>query len=239
MVIDTAPDAIETDYLNSFYYVSEENLYRLSADGRPTGSHTAKIYGNIYSVDPTNPMKTLVYYRDFNTIMFLDNMMTQVGDPVMLQDLGLERTSVVSRSYNNGIWVFDSGNNELIRLDAQLNISHRTGRLNQVTGFIPEPVSMIERNNKLFMNDPQRGIHVFDIYGTFLKTLPFKELNDFDVYEEKLFYIGNDSLHSYDLRYLSDSAIALPGKDSYSVRILGDRALIKSGKKLSLYSTRN
>lgn len=236
MMIDQSPDMIETDRLNSFYYVKGENLYRISRDGRPTGNHTSKIYGNIFFVDPSNPMKTLVYYRDFNTILFLDNMMTQVGDPVNLNELGFDRVTVVSRSYNNGIWLYDSGSNELIRLDAQLNISHRTGRINHVTGFIPEPSGMIERGNKVYLNDQQRGILVFDIYGTYLKTIPAKALADFDVYEDKLFYVKSDSLHSFDMKYHTDSAIALPEKNVIAVRTFGDRALIRSGKALKLYS---
>jgi hypothetical protein len=234
--IDVVAETLENDPLNSFYYSTGYNLYRVNVNGKQTGSHTARMYGKIYSVDPVNPMKTLVYYKDFNTILFLDNFMNQVGEAVRLQDYGLERVTAVCSSYNNGLWVFDSGSNELIRLDAQFNIAFRTGRLQQATGFVPEPQKMIERNDRLYINDVGHGVLVYDVYGAYLGLLPFKGLKDFTVVNEKLLFVSNDTLHSFNQKLLSDTSFAMPEKNIIGVRNLDDRLMIRSSAKVSLYS---
>lgn len=228
-------EMVETDRFNSFYLVNGNKLERMNRNGQLTGSHTAKTFGRIHSVDPTNPLKTLVYYRDFNTILFLDNMLAPVGEPINLPALGFDRITQACQSYNNGLWLFDSGNNELLRLDANLNVSHRSGRIVQATGFVPEPVSMTEYGNNLYLNDPERGIHMFDVYGTYLKTLPFLNLKDFQVAEDRIIYMKNDSIISFDLKLLSDSAVALPDTQAIATRIFKDRLLLIGKEKVLLY----
>jgi hypothetical protein len=193
------------------------------------------MYGKIHSVDPVNPMKTLVYYKDFNTVLFLDNFMNQVREPVRLQDLGLERVSAVCSSYNNGLWVYDSGSNELVRLDAQYSIAFKTGRLQQSTGFIPEPQKMIERNDRLYISDTAHGVIMYDVYGAYLGLLPFKGLKDFNVVNDNLLFVRNDSLHSFNQKLLSDTAFAMPEKGIISVRNIDDRLMIRSKEQLNLY----
>jgi hypothetical protein len=226
---------LESDPLNSFYYSSGYNVYRINVNGQQTGSHTSRMFGNVSSIDAVNPMKTLVYYKDFNTIVFLDNFMNPVGEPVKLQELGLERVSAVCSSYNNALWVYDSGSNELIRLDAQSNILYRTGRLQQSTGFIPEPLKMIEWNNKLYMNDPTYGILTFDIYGAYLGIIPIKGIKDFTVNNGNVVYVSNDTLHSYNQKFMSDTTFALPEKNVLAVRYINDKVMIRTADRLSLY----
>lgn len=232
---DVSPELIATDQLNSFYMARRNTLERINSKGEITGSHTLKTLGKIHTIDPANPMKTLVYYRDFNTIVFLDNMMTQIGDPVNLSTLGLERVTAVCRSFNNGIWVYDSGNKELIRLDQNYNISHRSGNLTSIIGYVPEPTHLNEQGKYLLLNHPDKGILVFDVYGTYIKTVPVTDLSDMQVLEDRFIYLRNDSLHSYDLKFLKDSAIALPERSVIAIRITTDRLLLQTRGALRLY----
>jgi hypothetical protein len=232
---DVQAEHIAADPLNSFYYTSGYNLFRVNKNGSQTGSHTLKTYGKIYSIDPGNPLKTLVYYRDFNTVLYLDNFLNQSGEPVRLQDLGFERATMVCSSYNNALWVYDSGNGELIRLDENLALSNRTGRLRQVVSFTPEPVSMIERGNNLYLNDPLHGILIFDIYGTYLRTVPIKGLEDFSVSGENILYVKRDSLHSYDQKLLQDSAYVLPEKNVKAIRNINEKVFLLTEGSVRLY----
>ena len=62
--------------------------------------------GEIYTVDLTNPLQILVFYKDLQTIVVLDNQLNEVrrvvidaGNNYFIKDIGL--------SIQNKIWLFD------------------------------------------------------------------------------------------------------------------------------------
>jgi glycosyltransferase involved in cell wall biosynthesis len=66
-----------------------------------------------------------------------------------------------------------------------------------------------------FVEDGKTGILVFDRYGTYLKTIPFKNLNSFQVFNDKIIYQPNDSiLKTYNIRTIEETSMKLPQKNN-------------------------
>lgn len=144
-----------------------------------------------------NPLKILVYYKDFQQLIFLDNQMSASSDVISLESIGHEQTSLVCSSSNNSFWIYDKQNNELSRFDAELKSLVKTGNLKRILDIDIKPNYMQEHNNYLYLNCPNEGILVFDIYGTFYKTIPLKNLKEFNVVNGDVFYYDNHSLKQY------------------------------------------
>lgn len=77
-------------------------------------------------------MRVLVYYKDFSVIVLLDSQLSQNGENISLEDMQLEQSDLACTSFQNGIWLYNRQNAELVRLDESLNKVVNTGNLNRI-----------------------------------------------------------------------------------------------------------
>jgi hypothetical protein len=197
VVLPVKHDYFTTDNLGNMYLAREGELIKFTPDGRRFARYSDLRLGNISAVDATNPLKVVLYYQDYQQVVFLDNQLSVNGNAISLQELGLEQAALVCASVNNSFWVYERRNNELLRFDENARKVASTGNLRQVLGAEIAPVQMKEHNNLLYLNSPRAGIHVFDIYGAFTKLIPLREVTDLQVQESLLYYGRAASFCSY------------------------------------------
>ncbi|MES2761503.1 MAG: hypothetical protein V4677_04830 [Bacteroidota bacterium] len=188
---------IEIDGFGNIYVITDHEIVKYSATGNLQKKFSTKRYGRIDFVDAMNPLKVLVYYKEFQQLIFLDNQLTESSNMISLETLGYEQASLVCSSSNNSFWIFDKQNNELLRFDADLKPLVKTGNLKRILDIDIKPNFMQEHNNYVYVNCPIEGILVFDIYGTFYKTIPLKNLKEFNVVNNDVFYFENNTLKQY------------------------------------------
>jgi hypothetical protein len=224
------------DNLGNPFVVNADELIKFRDDGSVFRLYSNKSLGAITSVDVSNPLKILLFYKDFSRIVFLDNTLSANGNPIYLDEYGLEQASQVCTSYDNGFWVFEPVHYRLIRFNQHLQETTRVLNLNQLTGSALRPAFMLEHENKLYMSDPERGILQFDIFGTYIKTIPLKGIKKFRVAGDAIFYTnGHGALNSFGLKTLTKSQLDLPIKDYADWEFGKDRLLLLSADSLFLY----
>lgn len=188
---------VEIDGFGNIYIITDHEIVKYTALGILQKKFSTKRYGKIDFVDAMNPLKLIVYYKDFQQIMFLDNQLTASIPMISVETIGYEQTSLVCSSANNSFWIYDKQNNELVRFDAELKAIVKTGNLKRILDINIKPNFITEHNNDLYLNCPNEGILVFDIYGTFYKTIPLKNLKEFNVVNGDVFYYENHILKQY------------------------------------------
>lgn len=191
---------IEIDSFGNIYVVNDNEIIKYNSSGVLQKNFSNKRFGKIDFVDAMNPLKILVYYKDFQQILFLDNQLTETSATISVETLGYEQTSLVCSSSNNSFWLYDKQNNELSRFNSELKSLVKTGNLNRILDLDTKPNFMQEHNNYLYLNCPNEGVLVFDIYGTFYKTIPLKKLLEFNVVNGDLFYYENKTLKQYQTK---------------------------------------
>src|SRR5688572_14414895 len=67
------PASLSTDKLGQAYVLVENQLLQFAASGKPIANYSENNLGMIRSVDPTNPMKIMVFYNDFARLVILDS----------------------------------------------------------------------------------------------------------------------------------------------------------------------
>lgn len=224
----------DADYLNNIYTVFDNIIQKRDITGKIIRTYNNKNMGDVFSLDASNPLKIVVFYKEFRTLLFLDNTLTLNGGPYLLNDHNISQPLQVCSSFNNSIWVYDQQNFELVRLDANLQITHRTGNISQVTQTTITPYSMLEYNNKVFVNDTTQGIFVFDIFGSYLKTYPLKSIRQFQVTDEHLLYTKNDSLFAYDFKSF-DKTFLLNDTGMFCAKKTKDYLIDFTKNKASIY----
>ncbi len=208
--IKTKLNYFSTDNIGNVYTVKEDELIKYLANGKLFARYSNLKLGNITSVDATNPLKLLLYYRDFQQIVFLDNQLTANSEPISLEALGYEQTDLVCAGANNSFWIYNKQNNELLRFNETSKKIASTGNLKQILRADLKPNYMKEHNGYLFLNSPETGIYVFDIFGTFSRIISLKNLKQFEVNEDIIYYQKDSIYCSYNYKLFEEACKSLP-----------------------------
>ena len=199
-VLRVKHERFAADQLGNVYLISGAEVQKFGKAGQRLARYSDLRLGDVNTIDVTNPLKIVLYYGDYQQVVFLDNQLSPNGKSVALQELGLEQAALVCASTNNSFWVYDRRNNELHRFDEQARRVSSTGNLRQVLSANLAPTEMCEHNNQLYLNAPSEGIYVFDIYGTFSRLIPLRNLRGLHAGTEVLYFVREKSFCSYYMK---------------------------------------
>jgi len=197
------------DELGFIYLVQDNQLFKMGWDGTIIFTYSNLTSGDITFADVRNPFKLLLYYMDFASIEFLDNTLS-LSSTISLNLFGLELSSLAAMSYNNGFWLYNSQNFELIRMDQFLQITDRSGNITQATGKNINPNFLLEKDDMVFLNDPEQGILMFDKYGAYYKTINVKGIDYLQAFDKKIIIFEDKQMTIIDPFTMEELSFILP-----------------------------
>ncbi len=199
-----------SDPIGNVYVVKDNILKKYSSSHIQAAEYTNAFLGNIHSVDVSDPLRILIYYKDHNQVVWVDNFLSEIRSPVWLDDLGIDQAELVCSSNQGGFWVFNGLNNQLQYFDVNLSLVHESPTLNMLTGPDIRPSFMLEKSRLLYLNVPGTGILVFDRFGNYARTLPVETPGAFQVTDQSIYCMKEGMLFSYDLRTAEMFSLPLP-----------------------------
>jgi len=234
--INVKQDFFTADNIGNVYVINADELVKFLPGGKFFARYSNLKLGSITSVDATNPLKLLLYYRDFQQIVFLDNQLSKNSEPVSLELLGYEQTDLVCAGANNSFWIYNKQNNELLRFDENSKKIASTGNLKQVLQVNLAPNFMLEHNGYLFLNCPETGIYVFDIFGAFSRVITLKGLNYFQLTEDIIYYQKDSVFCSYNYKLFEEACKGIPQFKSGTVaKYYNTKLYTTSSDSLTIY----
>lgn len=217
---------METDALGNLYLIQDAQLKKISATGDTVSVYNdVKRFGQPTCLDATNPFKTLLYYKPYSTLVILDNMLAVRGI-INLRKSGIFSASAISTSYDSRIWVFDEQELKLKKLSDEGKVLMESSDLRQLTGTAPEPQQMFDNEGNVFLYDTATGFILFDYYGAYEQTLPFKNWKAVNVRDRRLSGITENHFVLYTLKSLDLKSFPLPSS------VNGVLSLSRNGNKL-------
>ncbi len=234
--IPVKAEHVSTDNLSNVYLLNNDVLQKYDPQGNLLKTYSNMNFGRISSIDASNPMKIILFYRNFLQVVFLDNTLAQNGDPISIETLGYPQTQFICSSHDNGMWIYDQQNFELLRFDQNLLLVNQTGNLAQLLSMDLKPRAMLEYNNRLYVNNPSTGILVFDVFGTYYKTIPITDIHDFQFKGDELVYYQDGKLNTFNLKTLEQTQSILPDTTAVSVRMTNDRLYLLQKESLGIYT---
>jgi hypothetical protein len=202
----------------------------------PKANYAERNSGRLTSVDAGNPLKIILFYRDFAQLQLLNNKLA-LESTIDLRNTGIMQPLVACQSYLDGYWIFDQQDFSLKKIDLSLRIVAQSGDMNQTLGYALQPAAMEESNEHLYMNNPATGILVFDKFGSYYKTIPVTGIQSFQVIEKNLLYVKDNKLNQFNLATFDDHEIILPPHDSLlSARFEQHKIFLLTTGSLTFYS---
>jgi hypothetical protein len=234
--ITGAFDVFTTDDLGNVYTVQGDLVQLHAPDGRLLARNSAKMFGRITTIDAFYSLKPLVFSREQRQFAVLDNTLSLQGSVIDLSRNGFPWVSLMCGSVQNCFWFFDEREFSLTRVDQQLRPLATTGRLDQLLGHSPSPVHLVESGNMVYLCEPGRGVHVFDLFGTYLRTLPVMDADQIQVTGGNVYYLHDDTLRVFDpLTLEAHPFTPLPARGARLARMQKDRIYMLTGKGIGVH----
>ena len=194
-------------------------------------------YGKIAAVDATNPLKILVYYREFTTIIELDRFLNIINT-VDLRKQNILQARAIGLAYDNNIWVYDEQEAKLNRIGDDGSLVDQSNDFRQLFDSVPDPVFIRDRGGLVYLYDPSKGVYIFDHYGTLKSHLDLRGWKDFDVIGKNLLGRDDTKFYRYEPGTLNMQEEPIPAAYSGASRIQITSNVIYVLKKsgLEIYS---
>lgn len=202
---------IKTDNLQNLYLTSDEgSIKKLGPDGDSiAGFNGVRRFGGLFSIDVSNPLKVLLFYKDYAQVAVLDRFLAQQAT-VDLRRSGVQQPLAAGLSFDAKIWVFDAWSNKLKKMDERGRLLSETADLRAVFPGGLQPQQIWDEDNWVYLYDSLQGLFVFDYYGNFKRKVPVAGWRHLIISHGFVYGIKEAKLWRYNLSNLMQDEIKLP-----------------------------
>ncbi len=181
---------IGADDFENYYYIQGNSLFKKTPTD--TYSYMNTQLGAIHSVDIRNPLKILVFYRDFNTVLFLDNRLNELSDRINLNEANYGKNAYfASVSSNNNLWIYSLDDNVLTLWNYE----------NKQAVFESQPLQFYSADfEAIFQYSTyqncwlvsNKSLIKFNEFGSFIEAQPISDVEALGSYNDQLSYLQNE-----------------------------------------------
>jgi len=183
----------QIDNFNNLYFIDENTLVKQTNDSEFI--YNNRQLGQISSFDGFNPLKLNLFYQDFNTVMVLDNRLSEITKINFNTLKPFRNISHITTGNDNTIWCFNQDNQQLELFD------YRTNNTKAKTLPINENVIQLKSDYNTCWLLTKRYLYVYNYFGSLLKKMENDGYTSMAVSngnvvlnkDNSLFYLKNNS----------------------------------------------
>lgn len=230
--------SVEVDVLGNIYLLTTSyQLQKLNPSGDKLNVfNDVKKYGQPSMIDVRNPLKVIVYYPHFATVVVLNQALAPINS-INLRNENIFNVQAVAASYDNYVWIFDEQDFKIKKITDQGKLLLESNDLRMMTNDLPAATQLIDADNQLFLYDPKKGLYRFDYYGAYVSQLPIKKWKNIVVENHRVFGFVGHSLLIYRLDNMQEQAYPLPASiEAYrAIKIANGQMYVLTKKGLEIY----
>ncbi|MET2986291.1 hypothetical protein [Aureibaculum conchae] len=189
----TADEFIGVDEFDNIYYIKNNTFYK--KDDKKTLSYSNTQLGKITSIDIKNPLKIILFYNDFNTVILLDNKLNELSNRIDFNEALLSKNiSLVAGSSNNNLWIYSLDDNTLQTYNYNTKkVTFTSQSLSFSTADFKAKKLVSSYKNCWLIG--KNSILQFNEYGTSLNEIEVSDVIDVKLFKENLIYLKDNNLH--------------------------------------------
>jgi hypothetical protein len=233
--------AFTVDNLDNIYLLSSNNqVKKLNANGDSVAIfNDVKKFGQASLIDVSNPLKVLLYYRDFATIVVLDRFLN-IRNTIDLRKQNIFQVSAIGQSYDNKIWLYDEMDSKLKKIDEDGKLLLETPEFRQLFDMSPTPQKIFDQDQYVYLYDSAQAVFVFDYYGALKNKILISSWKNFKVAGKYIFGSKDSKLFRYDIRTFRVEEWQMPAQltDAKSFNFSASRLYALRKDAIDIYSFR-
>ncbi|MCF7559161.1 hypothetical protein L3X39_00810 [Sabulilitoribacter multivorans] len=184
---------IDIDNFETTYFVNNNVFYKKT--NAKTITYNNIQLGNITSVNAFNPLKINLFYKDFNTIIILDNRLAEIFKIDFNGLVPYKNVSHISTGYDNTLWLF---NQDLQKLEL---FDYKTKTTRAQTVPVQSAILDLKSNYNYCWLLTENNLYVYNYFGSLVKKIKnegytaLAESNENIILKKdnSLFYLKKDS----------------------------------------------
>lgn len=189
---DVSADFFTIDKFGNFYFVKGDNIIKTDKNFNTVAEFSDKSKGNIGSIDALDPFRLMIFYPQFNSIVFLDKVFNQLRSTIFLDDIESFWVSAVCSSNSGSFRIFNNNCNCIQLIDNNLRIIQRSSSLNFLS-FNVKITKILEINDYVLALDDAGSFYIFDIFGTFISVFNDVKVKDIISYRNTVIFLDNQN----------------------------------------------
>src|SRR5688500_12155694 len=148
-------------------------------------------------MDVGNPFKIMLFYRDQQTILLLDNTLSEI-QRFRLANWQLQDVTAACLSPDNALWLFDGTKNTLIKMNHAGMPIQTSDPFDIIRPPSARPDYIYDTDHFLILKEQGKPIAVFNDFGNYLNSLPFDD-ELFSFMNDRIIRTDGTSLAIYNL----------------------------------------
>jgi hypothetical protein len=229
-------DLLTADQFGNLFLSYQEELIKLSPQGKELYSYSDPLYGDISTVDALNAMNPLVFYNDVNQLRLLDNRLNE-SRAYNLLDAGFIDPALVAYTDEDNIWIYDQVQDRLIRYNLRFSKPNAQSlTITQITEYENKPEGLFCSFNNVLLALPGQGLLVFDALGAYEKTVTLPKNQMLSFYNQSLLMVSpQGGVTLYNLEKDKKWLGLLPEKGIEKVYFEGSKIYLLINNSLKVY----
>ena len=185
---DAEVQSFTSDKLKQIYLITPNQVLRkCNESGKVLFEFSNRYLGRLSKVDASDPFDLLLFYPDYQTILFLDRTLNLTAD-VRLKIEEFPLPTLVAVGRDRQIWIYDGALNTINQIDRQGTIKHTSQDLSLLLGRRFVPNQMVTKETGIYLIDPDQGVLVFDFFGQFKNFIPVQGIEQLQNFDQYLLY---------------------------------------------------
>ncbi len=224
------------DAFGNLIVSEKDNLRKFDSTGTQKFMQSSKHLGVISSIDPSNPMKTLIFSEQQQIIGYVDNTLSKQQENIELSEFELSYVTLVATSGQpDKFWAYDQDNSKIVLISRN---EQQRQRIENISGLLgcKEIVQLFEQENYLYLIDRQQGIYQFDTYGTLVFHWESVGITWAEIEGDYAYLLKKDNLQILQLSNQNIVNVKLPAADFVRFRKLGNHFYFGTKDKIQKYS---
>lgn len=174
------------DNLGYVYYLRNNTLYKKNSTN--TINYNNLQLGNVSSANAFNPLKINLFYMEFNTVVVLDNRLSEMFRMNFNVLQPLKNLSHISTGNDNTIWLFDQNTQQLENFDYKVN----TVRFKTLP--VQGEVLDLKSNYNFCWLLTETELHTYNYFGSLISKINNDGYTSIEEHNGNLFLLKDNTL---------------------------------------------
>lgn len=162
----TADVFVSTNNFETTFYILDNVLFKNSKEIKSLDIGYSNFQlGNITSVNTFNPLKINIFYRDFNTVLILDNRLAEIFKIDFNSQSNYKNVSHITTGSDNTIWLFNQNTQQIELFD------YKTNTTRAKTLPIQNAVLDLKSNFNFCWVLTEKQLYMYDYFGNLIKKI--------------------------------------------------------------------
>lgn len=182
---------VGVDKFDNIYYILNNTIFKQNTQNEVIAFQDI-LLGDVDKVDILNPNKITIFYKMANTVIILDNRMTEILRLDFNNYSPFINVGFTGTSKDQGLWIYNMDSNILEVYD------YRKHKLLFETLPINEEILELKSNFNLCFLRTSNKILVYNIYGSFLGEIDTNNFKSFDIFNNELVIHQGENIDVYN-----------------------------------------